>query len=74
MDRRRFLAGTAAATLSTTIRKSIQAGSQNGIQRDYVQRHTGKLPNILFLMSDQHKRSCMGVAGDAEVRPIKHFR
>ncbi len=31
MDRRRFLAGTAAATLSTTIGKSIRAEGQNGI-------------------------------------------
>ncbi len=70
MDRRRFLAGTAAATLSTTIGKSIPAEGHNEIPRDYVQRHTGKLPNILFLMSDQHKRSCMGVAGDtAAVTP-----
>lgn len=64
LDRRRFLAGTAAATLSTTIGESIRADGQDGVQSDHIQRHTGKLPNVLLLMSDQHKRSCMGTCGD----------
>jgi len=56
MDRRKFLSGTlsaAAATLSTAVKSE---GSSSGGMRPR--------PNVLLLMSDQHKRSCMGAYGD----------
>jgi choline-sulfatase len=53
MDRRRFLAGASAAAMWTAVPPSGRTSPQN----------TGKHPNVLLLMSDQHKRSCMGAYG-----------
>jgi choline-sulfatase len=50
MDRRNFLAALAAATMST----AVGAESQSRDRR----------PNVLLLMSDEHKRTCMGAYGD----------
>ena len=49
MDRRTFLSGLAAATVSSL---PLRADP------------TSRKPNVLLLMSDQHKRSCMGAYGD----------
>jgi choline-sulfatase len=61
MDRRDFLAGGALATLSAAVGTGAQPihseKTQPGLKRE-------RRPNVLLLMSDQHKRSCMGVAGD----------
>jgi choline-sulfatase len=58
MDRRRFLASATAAALWTAVRPSGRTSPQS----------TGKRPNVLLLMSDQHKRSCMGAYGDPIAR------
>lgn len=60
MNRRNFLVNAAAATLAAT-------GAPAEAQTSEVNRpdaRTGRRPNVLLLMSDQHKRSCMGVCGD----------
>ena len=49
MNRRTFLATAAAAALTGA------AGAQQGGRRR---------PNVLIVMADQHKRSCMGAYGD----------
>ena len=54
MDRRNFLAALAAATISA----ATGAESQTPDPR----------PNVLLLMSDEHKRSCMGAYGDTVAR------
>jgi choline-sulfatase len=54
MDRRNFLAALAAATISAA------AGAETPI--------TDTRPNVLLLMSDEHKRSCMGAYGDPVAR------
>lgn len=50
MDRRNFLAALAATTISA----AVAAESQSRDPR----------PNVLLLMADQHKRTCMGAYGD----------
>jgi choline-sulfatase len=61
MDRRDFLAGAAVTTLSAAVGAAAQpAHLENG----QPELRTGRRPNVLLLMSDQHKRSCMGAAGD----------
>ena len=58
MNRRRFLANATAASLLPASAFALpQTGRQNP-------RPTGKRPNVLLLMSDQHKRTCMGAYGD----------
>ena len=53
MDRRSFLVSATAMTLSAAVR----VGAEPQIAPD-------RRPNVLLLMSDQHKRSCMGAYGD----------
>jgi choline-sulfatase len=53
MDRREFLTGAAASLGGFGLHANSSAKSQ-------TRRH----PNVLVLMSDQHKRSCMGAYGD----------
>jgi choline-sulfatase len=58
LDRRKFLsvAATAAGALGIGAESAAPAsGSQSQSPQKY---------NVLVLMSDQHKRSCMGVSGD----------
>ena len=53
-NRRKFLAGAASALPAWAARGAdLPAG-----------KSAKKQPNFLLLMSDQHKRSCMGAAGD----------
>lgn len=52
MNRRDFLRGAAVTTAASMARRMDAASGQR------------KKPNILILMSDQHKRSCMGAYGD----------
>lgn len=62
MDRRNFLASAAVTTLSAAVGAAAQpAHSENTPPESRKERR----PNVLLLMSDQHKRSCMGVAGDS---------
>lgn len=64
MDRRTFLTSAAAATLSTATGNSAHAETQKTGRRDQVQPATRKRPNVVLIMSDQHKRSCIGAGGD----------
>ena len=61
MNRRSFLSkaisGAAAATLAPKISGSVG-----------IPPAVSKRPNVLLLMSDQHKRSCMGAYGDPVAR------
>jgi choline-sulfatase len=61
MDRRDFLAGAAVTTLSAAVRATAQP---EHLQNAQPEVRKGRRPNVLLLMSDQHKRSCMGAAGD----------
>lgn len=54
MDRREFLAGAMASLGGFGLPPHIRAESQ-----------PRRRPNVLMLMSDQHKRSCMGADGDS---------
>jgi choline-sulfatase len=65
MDRRRFLAGTSLLSLLATIEKSALAGVHGPATQVATGTTARKRPNVLLLMSDQHKRSCMGAYGDA---------
>jgi choline-sulfatase len=59
MDRRKFISG------ATTAIGAIAANADRAVAMDApfpVASHAR--PNVLVIMSDQHKRSCMGVAGD----------
>lgn len=62
VDRRKFLhaASTALGALGFTLRDSAAAGAA---QQPTAPSFAPK-PNVLILMSDQHKRTCMGAAGD----------
>jgi len=70
MDRRSFLAGAVAATFSATVgrRAMAQVQVQEGIRDNSVGITGSKRPNVLVLMADQHKRTCMGAYGDPEAR------
>jgi choline-sulfatase len=50
-NRRSFMAGLATAAASLATLSFAESGKQS--------------PNVLILMSDQHKRSCMGAYGDS---------
>jgi choline-sulfatase len=56
MDRRSFLAGAAATAVASKAQSSGFSGQPQ------------RRPNVLLLMSDEHKRSCMGAYGDPVAR------
>ena len=62
LNRRDFLANAAAATLAATARASAESKTS---PVNTPESRTERRPNVLLLMSDQHKRSCMGVCGDS---------
>lgn len=64
MDRRTFLAGTSLLSLSAATRMPVQAKAGDGPGQLAKMASTKRPPNVLLLMSDQHKRSCMGAYGD----------
>ena len=64
MDRRSFLASATAATLSAAIESPARAATAEAPQPESTAAGSGKPPNVLIVMSDQHKRSCMGSSGD----------
>jgi choline-sulfatase len=41
-----------------------QAAKLISIRNESIQNPPQKRPNVLLLMSDQHKRSCLGISGD----------
>ncbi|HWF66940.1 MAG TPA: sulfatase-like hydrolase/transferase, partial [Acidobacteriaceae bacterium] len=59
MDRRNFLAGAAVATLSAAVGAAAQPA-----EKTQPEPPKGRRPNVLLLMSDQHRRGCMGAFGD----------
>ena len=64
MDRRRFLASVAIAPLLAAVGKPSRAAAQQSRRQQTIQSAARKRPNVLLLMADQHKRSCMGAYGD----------
>lgn len=60
MNRRKFIS-TAATALGAL---GINIESQAALTGVSTAVRSQRRPNILILMSDQHKRSCMGVCGD----------
>ena len=64
MNRRKFLAGTSLVSLLAAMGRSAQARTPGPVWQGAVKTTAGKQPNVLLLMSDQHKRSCMGIYGD----------
>jgi choline-sulfatase len=66
MDRRRFLAGSASTFGALSM--GVSSHAEQPADADHAEQQSGvraQRPNVLILMSDQHKRSCMGVAGDS---------
>jgi choline-sulfatase len=63
MDRRRFLSWT-ANTLGALVLGAEKLLAQRNTVTGDAARPKPPRRNVLLLMSDQHKRSCMGVAGD----------
>jgi choline-sulfatase len=67
MNRRKFLSATTGALGALGLRATSGA-AQSAAGTGESSTGTGKTPesrpNVLILMSDQHKRTCMGVAGD----------
>ncbi len=57
MNRRRFL-GTAAATAGTAATARSPRAVSGG----------GKRPNVLFIMTDQHRADCLGCDGNPVIR------
>lgn len=67
MNRRRFLTWTASTLAALGLRTdtvSAQESSPAASASNEIGAEARRRPNVLILMSDQHKRSCMGVAGD----------
>lgn len=67
MDRRKFLSMTATTLGALGIHADPAAAltTRNADTEPAASTTNQRRPNVLLLMSDQHKRSCMGVAGDA---------
>lgn len=64
MDRRKFLAGTSSVSLLAAMGKSAEAKTSQPVGQQATKATVRKQPNVLLLMSDQHKRSCMRAYGD----------
>lgn len=64
MDRRRFLAGTSLLSLTAATGMPVRAKADDRPGQLAKMTSTKRQPNVLLLMSDQHKRSCMGAYGD----------
>ncbi len=66
MDRRRFLVGTSITSLlaATEWPAWAKTPQQGPTQQTDLHQEARKRPNVVLLMADQHKRSCMGAYGD----------
>lgn len=62
MNRRKFLSLT-ATTLGAAAMKAERSAAD--AQEVTISSERRTKPNVLILMADQHKRSCMGVCGDS---------
>jgi choline-sulfatase len=69
MDRRKFLYGTASAVGALGL-DALDSGSAVAENQAQATENTEpkRRPNVLLVMSDQHRRNCMGAAGD----PVAH--
>ncbi len=67
MDRRKFLsmAATTLGALGIDVDSSAALNTTDAGAEPAATAANPRRPNVIVLMSDQHKRSCMGVAGDA---------
>lgn len=65
MDRRKFLSATTAALGALGLRVAPGEAQSTGETAASLSSVRQSRPNVLILMSDQHRRSAMGVAGDA---------
>ena len=63
MNRREFISG--ATTAIGAIAANADSTAANAMPASAKPTTNPVRPNVLILMSDQHKRSCMGVAGDS---------
>ncbi len=68
MDRRNFLTGVAATTFGAAANAARGSASQKAPWQAGSGTASAHRPNVLLLMSDQHKRSCMGAYGDHVAR------
>ena len=68
MDRRQFLAGTSLLSLSAAAGVPARARADDPVAQPAQIPSAKRPPNVLLLMSDQHKRSCMGAYGDPVAR------
>lgn len=65
MNRRKFiLAATGALGALGLSGKGRASENASGVSDTPAPGRTVSAPNVLILMTDQHRRSCMGVAGD----------
>ncbi len=67
MDRRKFLSMTATTleALGINIDRAAALTTTDADAEPAAAVPNPRRPNVLIMMSDQHKRSCMGVAGDS---------
>jgi choline-sulfatase len=72
VDRRRFLSGTVNALGALGLGAKRLAAEETARAESEELPKQRERPNVLVVMSDQHKRSCMGVAGD-EVAVTPHL-
>ena len=65
MNRRKFISAATGVLSTLGLSAKGSAGQETGDEtRDPASGRNGSSPNVLILMADQHRRSCMGVAGD----------
>ena len=62
MNRRKFLSAATGALGALRFQATAQIGQSPSGEDNRAA--SGPAPNVLILMADQHRRSCMGVAGD----------
>ncbi len=62
MNRRKFISAT--GSLLGALGLDTRASAEEQSAHNSTARAQSNAPNVLILMSDQHKRSCMGIAGD----------
>jgi choline-sulfatase len=65
MNRRKFISAVTSALGALGMNAEVHANEGVAHDNDRVNSDRGSsAPNVLILMADQHRRSCMGVAGD----------
>jgi choline-sulfatase len=64
MNRRKFISAATGALGAMGLNAKKSAGQSTARENDGSASGRNPVPNVLILMADQHRRSCMGVAGD----------